>query len=63
MNLKNVAYVLKLTLNEKIVILGVLKNETCYKTGRASTRDFTVSENSFNMLYALSSNSFLAITP
>ena len=26
----------------KNVILGVLKNETCYKTGRVSTRDFTV---------------------
>ena len=28
--------------NSKIVILGVLKNKTCYKTGRASTRDFMV---------------------
>ena len=27
-----------------MVILGVLINETCYKTGRASTRDFTVTE-------------------
>ena len=25
-----------------MVILGVLINETCYKTGRVSTRDFTV---------------------
>ena len=24
------------------VILGVLKNEMCYKTGRVRTRDFTV---------------------
>ena len=31
-------------LNYKIVILGVLKNETCYKTGRVSTRDFTVAQ-------------------
>jgi hypothetical protein len=28
--------------NEKIVILGGLINKTCYKTGRVSTRDFTV---------------------
>ena len=27
-----------------MVILGVLINETCYKTGRVSTRDFTVTE-------------------
>ena len=27
----------------KIVILRVVINETCYKTGRVSTRDFTVS--------------------
>ena len=27
-----------------MVILGVLINETCYKTGRISTRDFTVIE-------------------
>ena len=27
---------------KKNVILGVLKNETCYKMGRISTRDFTV---------------------
>ena len=26
-----------------MVILGVLINETCYKTGRVSIRDFTVS--------------------
>ena len=28
-----------------MVILGVLINETCYKTGRVSTRDFTVGSN------------------
>ena len=27
-----------------MVILGVLINETCYKTGRVSTRDFMVYE-------------------
>ena len=27
-----------------MVILGVLINETCYKTGRVSTRDFTAYE-------------------
>ena len=29
-------------LNLKNVILSVLKNKTCYKTGCVSTRDFTV---------------------
>ena len=28
--------------NQKIVVLGVHINETCYKTGRVITRDFTV---------------------
>ena len=31
--------------NKKVVILGVVINETCYKTGRVSTRDFTVWQN------------------
>ena len=40
--LKKCCLYLRHALNQKIVILGVLKNETCYKTGRVSTRDFTV---------------------
>ena len=41
-NLKSVAYIRDVFLIQKKFILGVLKNATCYKTGRISTRDFTV---------------------
>ena len=42
MYLKSVAYNRAEFLIKKIVILGVHINETCYKTRRVSTRDFTV---------------------
>ena len=42
MYLKSVAYNRDELLIKKYVILGVHINETCFKTGRVSTRDFTV---------------------
>ena len=36
-------------------VLGVLENETCYKTGQVSTRDFTVYSIYFWIIYIIDS--------
>ena len=53
MYLKSVAYNRDELLIKKIVILGVHINETCYKTGRFSTRDFTVGDSGYFRLQGI----------
>ena len=40
--LENVLLIIKTSCYSEIVILGVVINKTCYKTGLDRTRDFTV---------------------
>ena len=47
--------------NQKIVILGVHINETCYKTGRVSTRDFMVVPKNFQGVYKIPKNYFQGV--